>query len=581
MGLQFERYLDRNPGTLIIYEPSLLRLRAALQHTSIAKLFANHRDCYIAVNLEQFTRLLDIRYASGLRIQVFPHPAVLRLDTKSVAAAVERAQRVKEAADTRILTSVDKLMPWASLVAHNGRRIAEAAQVSELAGSFEGKVAVVCAAGPSLDKQLPILREHRDRVLLIAIGQTLKALRGAGITPDLVHILESQDVAHQLTESGATEELCVALSPDCHPSVYDVPTRACFTATVNSSPFAHWIAAVTGDKSIRIGGGTVAQGAVGLASMLGVKSIVLIGQDLAFTDGRAYAKGSAYDFVGVAIGDDGKMSMTNMKQKAVLDPTLDLDTTPDEYKMGDVVWVDGWNEGERLPTWRVYASFIEQYRDIGVMLNRLDIGLINCTEGGARIPGVPHRPFREVLEEEAGPSFDARARIVDCFDASPNRTISDYADAIAKCRALLDEVEEQVEKAQKFAIKKRGQLEKAQHDAQRVKILRGIAHHEKRIRTRLERMPWLDALVQPEIHSLVAATRRTERLEPKLEDLVDEALFLFQAAGNGVRRAREWFDAFEASFEAARFATDGPGSVIPAERTQVLDIPAGFLFQPS
>ena len=576
MGAQFESYLEKNPGTLIIYEPSLERLRAALHHTSIVKLLEANRDCYIAFDLEQFTRLLGVRYASGLRIQVFPHPAVLRLDAATVAAVVERGQRVKEAADTRILTSVEQLMPWASLVAQNGRRIADSAQISELKGIFSGKVAVVCAAGPSLDQQLPLLREYRDRIVVIAIGQTLKAIRAAGITPDLVHILESQHVAHQLTESGETEELCVALSPDCHPAIFDVPTRACFTATVSSSPFGHWIASVTGDESIRVGGGTVAQGAVGLASVLGVKTIALIGQDLAFTGGRAYASGSAYDFVGVAIADDGKMSWTNMKQKAVLDPTLDVAATPDEPTMGDVVWVDGWEEGERVPTSRVYASFIEQYRDIGAMLEQLGIELVNCTEGGARIPQVSHRAFRDLLEAEEGQSFDARARIVERFDASPGRSLADYASAIDRCRGLLDEVEGEVAKAKKFAVKKKPELENAQHDSQRVKILRGIARYEKRIRKRLERMPWLDALVQPEIYNVLAATRRTERLEPTLEDLLDEALFLIEAAGNGVTRARRWFDTFEASF-ISELASTSQESVEPTPLPrQVLVVPNGF-----
>ncbi len=35
---------------------------------------------------------------------------------------------------------------------------------------------------------------------------------------------------------------------------------------------------------------------------------------------------------------------------------------------------------------------------------------------------------------------------------------------------------------------------------------------------------------------------------PSLEDLVDEALILMNAAGNGVERARLWFDTFEGSF---------------------------------
>ncbi|MFK7898670.1 MAG: motility associated factor glycosyltransferase family protein [Myxococcota bacterium] len=578
MGTQFAPFLARNPCTLIIFEPSLERLRAALLNTSVVELLEENRDCYIAYDLDQFTQLLSARYSTALRIQAFPHPAILRLDPDPIAAVLERTQRIKEATDTRIMTSVEQLMPWALLVAHNGRRIAESTQICALADQFRGKVVVVCAAGPSLDKQLPLLRKYRDRVVVISIGQTLKALRAAGITPDLVHILESQDVAHQLTESGATEDLTVVLSPDCHPAIYDVPTRACFTATVSSSPFAQWMVNVTGEQSIRVGGGTVAQGAVGIAAMLGAKTVALIGQDLAFTDGRAYAKGTAYDFVKVEMSEDGKVRTTNMKEKAKLDPTLDTETTPNHYDMGDVIWVDGWHDGERVATSRVYASFIEQYREIRRYLEHAGVELVNCTEGGARIPRVPNRPFQELLEAEGEESLDARSQILACFDASVPRTLADYAPEVAKSRALLCEVEREAKKASLFLEKKRKMLIEAKHDAQKVKILRGMAHHEKRIRTRLERMPWLDALVQPEIYSVLAATRRPERHEPSMEDLLDEAQFLINAAKNGVDRARTWFDAFEDAFQTDRPSRIADSRLPFKQPIQEFEVPAGFLF---
>ena len=63
------------------------------------------------------------------------------------------------------------------------------------------------------------------------------------------------------------------------------------------------------------------------------------------------------------------------------------------------------------------------------------------------------------------------------------------------------------------------------------------------------RIPWLDALVQPEIYNAMAASRRTERLDPEIEDLFEESRFLFKATCHGVVRARSWFEEFEASFE--------------------------------
>ena len=562
LGEQFEPYCERNAGTLILYEPSLARLKAALSRLSIANLLATHRDLHLVTDLDQFTALLNARYLPGLRLRVFPHPAILRLDPTGVAAVVDRTKRVKDALDTRITTSVTQLRPWAWVTAGNGRRIAEAADFGRLQGAFQGKPAVVVAAGPSLDKQLPALRAARDRVVVVAIGQTLKSLRQAGIEPDLVHILESKDVSHQLTDAGDPRDLCIALTPDAHPAIFDVPTRATFTATTGSSAMGTWIAKATGESRFTMGGGTVAQGAVGLAVMLGCDPILLIGQDLAFTEGRAYASGSAYEFVKIELAEDGTCAFTEMRQKAALIPEDQITSGgADRAAKGRIIWVDGWHEGERVPTWQAYASFIEQYRDIGLALRNAGIRLINCTEGGARIPMIDHRPFREMLEELSTGTIDARAVLLGVHDTAPRRTLAAYRPALATARQRLDALEREVEKAREFERSTRNRLGRVRSDQQNVEILRGVARCEKKIRHQLERATWLDSLVQPEIFAALANQRRTERQEHTIEDLVEESRFLVDAAGNGVERARAWFDRFEESFdEEARAEVDAPFS---------------------
>ncbi|MEZ4354567.1 MAG: 6-hydroxymethylpterin diphosphokinase MptE-like protein [Myxococcota bacterium] len=551
LGRQFEPYLERNPGTLIVYEPSLPRLRAALERISIANLYARNRDLYIATDPNQLSNQLAARYVPGLRIRVFPHPALLRLDREAVAAIVERVRRVKDASDTRSVTSIEQLAPWAWITAGNGRRIAERVAFGRLENLFRGKPAVVVAAGPSLDKQLPILRAHRDQLVVIAIGQTLKALRAAGIEPDLVHILESRDVSHQLTDAGDTSGLCVALSSDCHPAILDVPARASFVVTAGASPLGIWIAKAVGEGGFTMGGGTVAQGAVGLALALGANPILLIGQDLAFTDGRAYARGSAYDFVEVDLDEAGQCTFKNMKRKVGLLGDRDLDTIEDEARKGQVIWVDGWREGEKVPTWRAYAAFIEQYREIGILLDRVGVQLVNCTEGGARIPGLQHRPFAEVLAELDTTPFASREAILAVHDAAPRYALADFEPAIARARKAIAGVEKEARRGIKEARQSGTRLRTARSDQQRVEVLRGLARLEKRVKRELERIPWLDALVQPEIYNAIAAARRTERIDASLEELAEESGYLFEAARRGIERARDWFEAFEASFDEA------------------------------
>ncbi|MEZ4290963.1 MAG: 6-hydroxymethylpterin diphosphokinase MptE-like protein [Myxococcota bacterium] len=551
LGRQFEPYLERNPGTLIVYEPSLPRLRAALERISIANLYARNRDLYIATDPNQLSNQLAARYVPGLRIRVFPHPALLRLDREAVAAIVERVRRVKDASDTRSVTSIEQLAPWAWITAGNGRRIAERVAFGRLENLFRGKPAVVVAAGPSLDKQLPILRAHRDQLVVIAIGQTLKALRAAGIEPDLVHILESRDVSHQLTDAGDTSGLCVALSSDCHPAILDVPARASFVVTAGASPLGIWIAKAVGEGGFTMGGGTVAQGAVGLALALGANPILLIGQDLAFTDGRAYARGSAYDFVEVDLDEAGQCTFKNMKRKVGLLGDRDLDTIEDEARKGQVIWVDGWREGEKVPTWRAYAAFIEQYREIGILLDRVGVQLVNCTEGGARIPGLQHRPFAEVLAELDTTPFASREAILAVHDAAPRYALADFEPAIARARKAIAGVE------------KGGAPRDPGGPAERHASAHGAQRPATRRGTPWPRPPREAREARARAHPLARRTRPAGDLQRDrrgasdgthrrlLEELAEESGYLFEAARRGIERARDWFEAFEASFDEA------------------------------
>ncbi len=563
LGEQFADYCDRNPGTVIVFEPSPARLRAALGRISLVNLYATHRDFYITTDLEQFSRLLDARYFAGLRIRVFVHPAVLRLDPGDVNRAVERTRRVKEGSDTVTVTAIDRMVPWSRIVAANGRRILSCPSFGALKNAFAGKPAVVVAAGPSLDKQLPVLKKYADRLLIIAIGQTVKSLAHAGIRPDLVHVLESRNVSHQLKEAAQPSELNVVLAPDCHTALFDVPVGSCFVATANMSPMGRWIETERGDPCFTIGGGTVAQGAVGLAQMIGASPIMLIGQDLAFTDGRAYAKDSTYGFVGIDMAEDGTCEFTNGIRKVALLGDKDLDTVRDRLPAADTIWVDGWHEGERVPTWRAYASFIEQYRDIGAYLAATGNRLVNCTEGGARIPGIEHLRFADMLAELPDERLDACERIRDLAAAARTFAFEDFAGPLERARASLDRIEREARKALRFAERMKGPALLAKGDQQKIDVLRRIARYEKKVRTLLSRTSWLDALVQPEIYHAMIAVRRTERQEPSVEHVMEESIYILEAAERGVQRARTFFDDFEASFSEGREREGVTGAIDP------------------
>ncbi len=567
LGEQLLRHVERSRMPVVVFEPSPGRLKAALHRRAFDDLFRPGRELEIATDLEQLARMLEARYRVGLRLRVFTHPAVLRLDPGPVRDALRRIQQVKNAADIQAKTAVRCFDAWASTTAANGSRIAARPGFGSLRGLFANRTAVVVAAGPSLDKQLPSLRERRDELIVIAIGQTVGALAAAGIRPDLVHVLESRDVSHQLTDAGDPGDLDLVVTPECHSALYDLPTRSCFVATSATPGMGTWIAEATGGDGFTIGGASVAVSAVGMALLLGADPILLIGQDLAFTGGRTYAAHSAYDFVGAEIDDDGRCHFTGMRQKIGLLGDRDLATVRDRVDAGEIVWVDGWHEGERLPTWRSYAVFIEEYRRLARTLSASGARLINCTEGGARLHGLEHRSFRDALDVFAVGRIDARGPIRAIYDASRPHRLSDYRPALEAARRRLDRIEKDALRADRDAERmERGRVG-LRPERQRMEALRRLAAHEKKLRRRLERVPWLDVFAQQAIHHSECLSRRSDHREPNLEEIVGESRFLFRAAREAVIRARAWFEAFEASFaEGRRPAPHDRSSVVASAR---------------
>ena len=131
---------------------------------------------------------------------------------------------------------------WAAGTVANARHLITNPSTHALVDSFPHRSAVVCAAGPSLSKQLPTLARFRDRLVVIAIGQSLRALREAGIEPDLVFVAESQDVAHQLTDAGDLGDLQLVLPPQAHASLFELPVGQHWIAFQNTNPFGCWLA---------------------------------------------------------------------------------------------------------------------------------------------------------------------------------------------------------------------------------------------------------------------------------------------------------------------------------------------------
>jgi hypothetical protein len=168
--------------------------------------------------------------------------------------------------------------------------------------NFSQMPAIICGAGPSLAKDIELLKQLENKVIIIAGGSAIAALTSAGVEPHFAIAIDPNvEEFHRMQNSFAFE--CPFLfSTRVHPGVF----QTC------NGPFGYlrsgiggmpelWIEEELGltgpllgehlsDEAISVT--AIAQA---FAQYIGCKTILLSGVDLAYTDGRRYAPGVAQE----------------------------------------------------------------------------------------------------------------------------------------------------------------------------------------------------------------------------------------------------------------------------------------------
>ncbi|MDR3144838.1 MAG: DUF115 domain-containing protein [Treponema sp.] len=154
--------------------------------------------------------------------------------------------------------------------------------------------ALVCAAGPSLDSQLPRIAEARGRGdFLIATDTSLPALLSGALEPDAIISIDCQHIGyrHFIPSSPNTFRIPLFLDLASPPSLASLSRRPVFFSA--GHPLSAYIAATWRPFPLIDGsGGNVTYAAVSLAERLGAAEIELYGADFSYPLGRTYARGT-------------------------------------------------------------------------------------------------------------------------------------------------------------------------------------------------------------------------------------------------------------------------------------------------
>lgn len=289
-------------------------------------------------------------------------------------------------------------------------------QMDSLLTAFKDRPLVVVSAGPSLSKNIELLRGIGDRCVIVANDAVLHKLLFAGIVPHVVCALERGIATYDLLLKRAMREfpdecskVLLVAQAVCVPKIYGIWPGPKIIVGKVEVPVDTWFIAETLCGRVMPSGTSVAHMCLGLAELLGSSQGALIGQDLAYGDGGA----SHTDGV-LNEEDAAKQSKAGSGR-----PTIDV---PGIF--GDTV--------ETMTTW---LSFIRVFES---RIPHMKCKVYDCTEGGALIKGTIVRPFAEFIDEFVKPA--------EPFDKTPAEVVAE-AGVVADKAATFAKIEERFKRA--------------------------------------------------------------------------------------------------------------------------------------
>lgn len=246
---------------------------------------------------------------------------------------------------------------------------------NKLFGKFEGIPAIILGAGPSLSKQIPLLKELESKALLFAGGSSLNAIKSQSLKPHFGAGIDPND--SQLARLKETSDVPIPFfyrSRLFATAIREIKGPRLYVSGAGGYDISEWYEekfSITSDFLDE--GHNVVNFCTELALRLGCNPIIYVGLDLAFTGNASYSDG--------------------------VDDTIKCDEV---VARKDIYGNDTTTQWR----WIFEADWLSQYAK-----SHPEITFYNATEGGIGIPDVENIPLRTLANEKLIKSFPLQSLI--------------------------------------------------------------------------------------------------------------------------------------------------------------------------
>lgn len=390
LGYHASEILQRmgKENLLLIVEPSMETFRIALNMDIVKQLLNDNR---VAISVASDRNEMVYFLSQYIPYDKMEHCIVCDFGPYKYIFSTQYGEFISAVKDVMNAKTINRntllhfAAQWQENFFKNLPYALESIPISMLFDKFIDKPVIIVSAGPSLNKNIDLLKEVQDKAFILCVGTALKALLRRGIKPHAV-----------ITVDGGYPNYVhfKDISCDC-PLIYSFTVYPDIVKEWQGprilmgmfDPMSLWFQEKLGiPLGMIMAGPSVANVAFGLAMAMKADPIILIGQDLAYAeDGRTHASGTSYDSAYV------------------------------DFNNKKYTYVEGVN-GDLVPTDLSFMSFKLWFENaIQCMADKATV--IDATEGGAKIQGTKIMTLKDAIHEYCREEIKADAVLNEMFDA--------------------------------------------------------------------------------------------------------------------------------------------------------------------
>ena len=377
LGYHIDLFLQKYPDVdYYIYEPIPELLYAYLSHNSLRKLPSlKMKDLILADNEIEarkfFNQLIDRASGKYIHVVLSSHKNIFPEEYERFLESFKGTLKDKK---SHIGVNLAFQERWILNSMKNFKEVLNTPNILlEKKGKFQGKPAIIVAAGPSLNEEIENLRYIKEKGLayIFSVGSAINTLIHHDIYPDAATTYDpsarNQIVFEKVKEKDIADIPMIFGSSVGYETLIDYPGKKYHMITSQDTVSNYYLKNKDG-KPINIvqDAPSIAVVTVQLLYELGFNPIILVGQNLAYKGKKRHSEGISYS----------------------------KDVTDKEIEKG--IWVKD-VYGNEVLTNEGYNNMRMQMEYYIKTLPNIEV--INTTKGGAHIEGADFKELSVVMEE--------------------------------------------------------------------------------------------------------------------------------------------------------------------------------------